>query len=179
MYLLIGLGNPGNQYLLNRHNFGFIVMDTLRQHYNFADYKEKFSGVVSQGQIDDKNCLLLKPTTYMNLSGQSVQSAMHFYKIPIENVYVFHDDLDIAPFKIKFKRGGSSGGHNGLKSIDQQCGKEYWRIRLGIGHPGDKHLVSSYVLSNFTQDEMKELTLVLNDLAKNIPNILKTHNITN
>ncbi|HCU06974.1 MAG TPA: aminoacyl-tRNA hydrolase [Holosporales bacterium] len=173
MYLLVGLGNPGNQYLLNRHNFGFMMMDALRQHYNFPDYKEKFSGVISQGKIDDKVCILLKPTTYMNLSGHSVHAAMHFYKIAIENVYVFHDDLDIEPFKIKFKKGGGSGGHNGLKSIDQQCGKEYWRIRLGIGHPGDKYLVSPYVLSNFSEDEMKEIPFVLNALVENVPNILK------
>lgn len=173
MYLFVGLGNPGNQYLLNRHNFGFMAADALRQHYNFPDYKEKFRGVVSQGQINDKACLLLKPATYMNLSGQSVQSAMSFYKITIENVYVFHDDLDITPFKIKIKKGGSSGGHNGLKSIDQQCGKEYWRIRLGIGHPGDKNLVSPYVLSNFNQDEMKVLPVILNTLVENMPSILQ------
>jgi len=173
MYLVVGLGNPGNEYLLNRHNFGFMMIDTLRQHYDFPDYKEKFSGVISQGKIDGKACMLLKPTTFMNLSGQAVQKVMQFYKIAIENVYVFHDDLDIDPFKIKFKMGGGSGGHNGLKSIDQQCGKEYWRIRLGIGHPGEKNLVSAYVLSNFSKDEMKELPFLLHTLAQKIPGILK------
>lgn len=171
MFLCVGLGNPGTQYLLNRHNLGFMAMDGLRQEHNFPIFSQKFNGAMSQANIGQHNCLLLKPMTYMNLSGQSVQKVMQFYKIPIENVCVFHDDLDLDTFNIKIKQGGSAGGHNGLKSIDQHCGNNYWRVRLGISHPGEKHLVSPYVLSNFPKEEMKELPFFINQIIEKVPEI--------
>ena len=135
MILIVGLGNPGAEYKFTRHNIGFLAVETLAEDNHFSPWKEKFKGLVSEGIIDGQKILLLKPKTYMNLSGQSVSLAMQFYKILPENVIVIHDDLDLDPGKVRMKQGGGHGGHNGLKDIDNRVGKDYWRIRLGIGHP--------------------------------------------
>jgi peptidyl-tRNA hydrolase, PTH1 family len=168
-YLLIGLGNPGAQYAFNRHNVGFMAIDTIASLQNFPSFKSKFSAQVSEGRFDSvgqNRVVLLKPQTYMNLSGRSVAEAVKFYKIPLDHVYVFHDDLDLQPGRVKLKQGGSSGGHNGLKSLDQSIGQNYWRIRIGIGHPGIKEAVTGYVLGNFHKDDEEWLSPLLSTIGK-------------
>lgn len=153
MKLFVGLGNPGQKYQRNRHNIGFMAMDEIFHRHKFSGWSEKFKGEIAQGTIGDEKILLLKPQTFMNLSGQSVQGAAAFYKILPEDIVVFHDELDLAEGRLRVKKGGGAGGHNGLRSIDEYLGPEYWRVRLGIGHPGDKDLVSPYVLGNFLPEE--------------------------
>jgi len=157
MFALVGLGNPGEKYALNRHNIGFMAVGACANAWRFPPFKIKFSAAISEGAIGNHKVILCKPLTYMNLSGQPVGDLIRFYKIPSANVYVVHDDLDLQPGQIKVKIGGGNGGHNGLRSLDQHIGKEYWRVRLGIGHPGrlaHKGGVADYVLSNFSrQDE--------------------------
>lgn len=170
-YLLVGLGNPGAQYSLNRHNVGFMVIDVIADAHGFPSFKSKFSAHVSEGRFSKDKIVLLKPQTYMNLSGRSVAEAIKFYKIPVENIYVFHDDLNLQPGRLKLKQGGGSGGHNGLKSLDQYIGQNYWRIRIGIGHPGFKDAVSSYVLSNFHKDDENWLCDLLARIGKTIPGL--------
>ena len=158
MWLLVGLGNPGDKYKNNRHNVGFMAIEKIARQENLPAFKTKFQGEVTQGRIDMQKVILLKPQTYMNDSGQSVRKCVDFYKIPVGNIIVFHDELDLAPARIKVKQGGGTGGHNGLKSIDAHLGnKDYWRVRLGIGHPGDKNRVSGYVLNDFSKEEQKWL----------------------
>jgi PTH1 family peptidyl-tRNA hydrolase len=165
MYVLVGLGNPGEKYALNRHNIGFMAIDSIAATYNFPLFKSKFSASLSEGKIGDHKVILCKPMTYMNLSGQPVGDLIRFYKVSPERVYVIHDDLDLETGKVKLKLGGGSGGHNGLKSLDQNIGKEYWRVRLGIGHPGRspnrEDLVTHYVLSNFSRNDEDWLISVL------------------
>tara|TARA_B100002019_G_C21129528_1_gene527551 strand:+ start:231 stop:836 length:606 start_codon:yes stop_codon:yes gene_type:complete len=166
--LLVGLGNPGAKYTSNRHNIGFMAIDEIHQSDpGFSPFKKKFQGLLSEGRIGGQKVILLKPETYMNESGRSVQQAAHFYKIDADNIIVFHDELDIAPGKVRLKKGGGNAGHNGLKSIQACVGTpDFWRIRLGIGHPGDKARVSGYVLSDFSKEEQKWLPDVLYMLAK-------------
>lgn len=168
-WLLVGLGNPGSQYALNRHNIGFMVLDTL-----VSDYKSKHKGLMAEIRIAGQRVLLLKPQTFMNLSGESVRSAADFYKIPPEKIAVIYDELDLPPASIRIKKGGGSGGHNGIKSIDQHLGTpEYWRLRCGIGHPGIKDLVTSYVLSNFTKADMDSwLPDYLKTVMDNLPHFI-------
>jgi PTH1 family peptidyl-tRNA hydrolase len=147
--LIVGLGNPGKKYELNRHNVGFMVVDYLVDKLN-ATNAGNFKGLL----FKSKNFLFLKPSTFMNLSGESVVLVKNFYKIDNENIIVIHDDLDLKLGAIKFKRGGSSGGHNGLKSIDKYIGNDYYRIRIGIGRPERKEEVINYVLSNFNNEEL-------------------------
>lgn len=165
MYLFVGLGNPGSQYSLNRHNVGFMVIDTIAEIANFPNFKKKFSAEITEGLIAGKKFILCKPMTYMNLSGKSVQALAQFYKIPLDHIYVFHDELDVAPGRVKIKKGGGAGGHNGLRSLDQCLGADYWRVRIGIGHPGFKDAVSGYVLSNFHKDDEEWLTDMLAAIA--------------
>lgn len=153
MLLWVGLGNPGAKYAGNRHNIGFLVIDAIGDDHNFSSEKSQFKGMVRSGLIGGKKVLLLKPMTFMNESGQSVQQAMQFYKIALENVTVFHDELDLEPGKFRVKLGGGIAGHNGLRSIRQHCGENFHRARLGIGHPGQKDKVHSYVLSDFAKAE--------------------------
>jgi len=155
MWLFVGLGNPGREYAKNRHNIGFMAADEIVRRHRFSDWRvdRKLLGAVSEGQIGSEKVLALKPLTFMNLSGDSVGAVARFYKIPVENICVLHDELDLPAGKIRVKKGGGHGGHNGLKSIDQHCTKEYWRVRLGIGHPGDKTLVTPYVLGDFAKSE--------------------------
>ena len=155
MYLFVGLGNPGPQYENNRHNIGFMAIDEIIRSYGFSAEKPKYGGAASEGFIDTHKIICFKPLTFMNKSGIPTSQIANFYKIHLENVFVFHDDLDLAPGKIRVKRGGGAGGHNGLKSIDSHMGKDYWRVRLGIDHPGHKDRVSGYVLQNFSKAEMQ------------------------
>jgi PTH1 family peptidyl-tRNA hydrolase len=156
MRLVVGLGNPGSRYVRNRHNIGFVIADAMARRYGFAPYRDRFKGELAEGQIGDGKYLLLKPQTFMNDSGEAVLAAMSFYKIPPQEVVVIHDELDLKPGKVRVKRGGGSAGHNGLRSIDALVGADYWRVRIGIGHPGVRELVMPYVLQNFPQDEVEE-----------------------
>lgn len=165
MWLLVGLGNPGTKYENNRHNIGFMAVDAIAEEQEFPAFKKKFQGLLSEGTIAGEKVILLKPQTYMNNSGQSVVEAAKFYKIPIDNIVVFHDELDLAVFKIRTKKGGGHAGHNGLRSIDSHMNsKDYWRIRLGIGHPGDKEMVHGHVLSDFSKIE----SITMKDIIKMI-----------
>lgn len=172
MRLFVGLGNPGQKYQLNRHNIGFMALDIIVERHGFSDWQKKFKGLACDGTLDGEKILLLKPQTYMNLSGESVQAAAAFYKIKPEDIVVFHDELDLAPGKLRTKKGGGAAGHNGLRSIDEHLGKEYWRARLGIGHPGVKDYVSPYVLGNFTKEEQDEwLVPLLSAIGEHAPRL--------
>lgn len=158
MKLIIALGNPGEQYLKTRHNAGFLFLDHLIDHYGIADYQAKFKGAFTKGIINNCELYFLKPFTYMNLSGHSVQEICQFYKIAPEDILVIHDDLDIPLGTVKIKNAGSSGGHNGVKSIEQCLGTQnFWRLRIGIDRPPLKEQVADYVLSNFTNNEIDSL----------------------
>ncbi|GGF46821.1 peptidyl-tRNA hydrolase [Azorhizobium oxalatiphilum] len=153
MFLLAGLGNPGPKYAGNRHNIGFMAVDAIVRRHRLSPWRRRFQGAVSEGEIAGEKVLALLPETFMNESGRAVAEAAKFYKIPLERIIVFHDELDLPPAKIRVKKGGGNAGHNGLRSITAQCGNDYWRVRLGIGHPGDKALVHSYVLNDFGKAE--------------------------
>lgn len=153
MLLLAGLGNPGAKYAGNRHNIGFMAVDALVRRHGLSPWRRRFQGAVSEGEIAGEKVIALLPETFMNESGRAVAEAMRFYKIPLDKVLVFHDELDLPPAKIRIKKGGGNAGHNGLRSITAQCGNDYWRVRLGIGHPGDRTLVHGYVLNDFAKSE--------------------------
>lgn len=172
MFVLVGLGNPGGQYALNRHNVGFMALDVIAHSRNFPPFKVKNNALVTEGTIGSHKVLLVKPTTFMNLSGRALQPLVSFYKIPLNNLYVFHDDLDIPFGAVKMKCGGGHGGHNGLASLDQCIGKDYWRIRIGIDHPGHKDAVVSHVLSNFTKTEQESLITILGAMDTHIESLL-------
>lgn len=167
VWLFAGLGNPGDQYKNNRHNIGFMVVDSIAQAHDFPPFKTKYQGLLSEGKIDGSKIILLKPQTYMNNSGQSVAAAAKFYKIPPERILVFHDELDLEPGKIRIKCGGGNAGHNGLKSIQAHLGTpDFWRVRMGIGHPGDKDRVHSYVLGDFAKAERPSFAALLDECAR-------------
>ena len=151
MRLFVGLGNPGQKYAGNRHNIGFMALDRIAQDHRFPPFRAKFQGVLSEGRLGSERVALLKPQTFMNLSGQSVGEAMRFFKIEPAKITVFHDELDLAPGKCRVKMGGGHAGHNGLRSIHAHIGEGYQRVRLGIGHPGHKDRVAPYVLSDFAK----------------------------
>src|SRR5947209_6789165 len=155
MRLVVGLGNPGARYARNRHNIGFVRADAAARRYGFSAWRDRFKGELAEGTLVGEKRLLLKPQTFMNDSGEAVLAAMSFYKIRPEEVLVIHDELDLRPGKVRVKRGGGSAGHNGLRSIDALIGPDYWRLRIGIGHPGIKELVHPYVLQNFPAEEVK------------------------
>jgi len=161
MQIWVGLGNPGPRYALHRHNVGFMALDVIADMHRFGPVQAKFQGWVQEGRIGSHKVLLLKPATFMNESGRSVGEALRFYKLGTEALTVFHDELDLAPFKVKVKQGGGHAGHNGLRSIDQHMGAEFRRIRLGIGHPGHKDRVTGHVLGNFAKDEQDDLVAML------------------
>lgn len=161
MQLFVGLGNPGKKYEHNRHNIGFMVLDRIADDHGFAPWKAKFQAELSEGRLGSEKVLLLKPQTFMNLSGQAVGEAMRFYKLTPADVTVFHDELDLAPGKVRVKMGGGHAGHNGLRSIHQHIGAEYQRVRLGIGHPGHKDKVASYVLHDFNKADQEWLDNVI------------------
>ena len=153
----VGLGNPGPLYAMHRHNIGFMIADVLADVYGFGPVSKKFSGWVQEGRIGGTQILLLKPATHMNESGRAVGEALRFYKLEPDALTVFHDELDLAPFKVKVKLGGGTAGHNGLRSIDQHIGPDFRRVRIGIGHPGHKDRVTGYVLGNYAKSELDAL----------------------
>ncbi len=161
MQLWVGLGNPGPQYAMNRHNVGFMALDVIADMHRFGAVQKKFQGWVREGRLGTEKIVLLKPATFMNESGRSVGEAMRFYKLDLTALTVFHDELDLAPFKVKVKIGGGTAGHNGLRSIDQHLGADFRRVRLGIGHPGHKDRVTGYVLGNFAKSEEDDLAGML------------------
>ncbi len=165
MQLWVGLGNPGPQYAMHRHNAGFMALDTIAEVHGFGPVQKKFQGWFQEGRIGASKILLLKPATFMNESGRSVGEALRFYKLGIDALTVFHDELDLAPFKIKVKQGGGTAGHNGLRSIDQHLGPDFRRVRIGIGHPGHKDRVTGHVLGNYAKSEMDDLAEMLGAIA--------------
>ncbi|MHC5307874.1 aminoacyl-tRNA hydrolase [Bartonella sp. LJL80] len=168
MLLIVGLGNPGAQYQNNRHNIGFMAVDEIQQAQRFSPWSKKFQADISDGSIGGEKYLLMKPQTFMNLSGQAVGEAIRFYKLSLNDLIVIYDELDLAPGKIRIKTGGGSGGHNGIKSIDAHCGNAYRRVRLGIGHPGAKELVHNHVLGNFSKGDQDWLYPLLKSIGENI-----------
>ena len=168
MLLLVGLGNPGTRYSGNRHNVGFMAVQAMARRHNIAPWRRKYQGVAVEGVIDSERVLLLLPGTYMNESGRAVQEAARFHKVDAGQIVVFHDELELQPGKVRVKIGGGTAGHNGLRSISAHVGNDYKRVRIGIGHPGDKNLVERYVLQDFAKDEwawVEELCDVIADNA--------------
>lgn len=169
MQLWVGLGNPGASYAMHRHNVGFMVADALAEVHGFDPPRKQFQGWVQEGRIGGEKILLLKPNTFMNESGQSVGAAMRFYKLATGDVTVFHDELDLAPFKVKVKTGGGTAGHNGLRSTETHIGNGFRRVRIGIGHPGDKALVTGHVLGKYHKTEIEPLSDMLGAIAACAP----------
>ena len=165
MQIWAGLGNPGPQYALHRHNVGFMAVDTIAEVHDFGSVQKKFSGWAQEGRIGREKILLLKPATFMNKSGQAIGEAMRFFKLEPSDVTVFYDELDLDPFRIKVKRGGGAAGHNGIRSTIQHIGEDFRRIRIGIGHPGHKDRVTGHVLGNYAKAEMDDLADLLGSLA--------------
>ncbi len=163
--LWVGLGNPGAEYALHRHNVGFMTADVIAEEFRFAPWKAKFLGHLAEGRISDDKVLLLKPATFMNDSGRSVGDAIRFYKLAPADLTVFYDELDLAPFKVKVRTGGGAAGHNGIRSIMSHIGDEFRRVRIGIGHPGHKDRVTGHVLGNYTKAEMEDLARLLGSIA--------------
>ena len=173
MIIIAGLGNPGSQYAGNRHNIGFMAVDAIADKNRFSPWSAKFKGLISEGNLAGEKVLLVKPQTYMNLSGESVGEAMRFYKVPVADLIVIYDELDLIPGKARIKTGGGSGGHNGIKSIDAHCGKDYRRLRLGIGHPGSKERVHGHVLGNFAKSDAEWLEPLLDAVGDNASLLVK------
>ena len=176
MLVLVGLGNPEAKYKLNRHNVGFMAIDRIVENYELGPYKTKFQSHIVTKKINSTPIIFSKPQTFMNLSGQSIGNILSFYKLKCENVIVIHDDLDLNIGIVKTKIGGGSGGHNGLKSLDSIIGKNYRRLRIGIGHPGDKNLVNNHVLGDFSKNENIILNEIIKNITFNLANILKNIN---
>ena len=172
MRLIVGLGNPGSEYAHNRHNVGFMAVDAIARRYGFGPVRKRFSGETAEGNVVVHKVLLLKPLTYMNDSGRAIAEAAHFYKIDTADVVVLHDELDLVPGKVRTKTGGGAAGHNGLRSADAAIGQDYLRVRIGIGHPGDKSRVTPYVLGNFAKDERPMIEAVNDAIAEALPLLL-------
>ncbi|HWX63696.1 aminoacyl-tRNA hydrolase [Bradyrhizobium sp.] len=167
MLLFVGLGNPGAKYARNRHNIGFAVVDEIARRHGFAPWRRRFQGETSEGTLDGARLILLKPTTYMNESGRSVQEAANFFKLTADDITVFQDELELPPAKVRVKVGGGIAGHNGLRSVTSHIGNDYRRVRLGIGHPGIKELVHGYVLSDFAKSDMPWVEALCTVVADN------------
>lgn len=166
MKLWVGLGNPEPGMARNRHNIGFMALDVIANRHGFSPWRRRFKGLVAEGSVGGQKIVALKPMTYMNVSGEAVQPAAAFYKIPIEDIIAFHDELDLAPGKVRVKQGGGAAGHNGLRSMDRALGSSnYWRVRLGIGHPGDKDRVLGFVLGDFGKEDSHWLVSLLDAVA--------------
>lgn len=173
MQLLVGLGNPGAQYALNRHNVGFMAIDAMAARWSIGPFRPRFQGLAAEGRIGAARVLLLKPATFMNESGRSVAEAVRFFKLdPATALSVFYDELDLGPFKLKIKHGGGAAGHNGIRSIDAHLGPDWRRVRIGIGHPGQKDRVTGHVLGNFAKAEMDPLADLLGVMADELPTLL-------
>ena len=169
---IIGLGNPGAKHEGNRHNVGFMAVEELAREAGAGAAQQKFSGLLQVADYQGQKLYFFTPQTFMNRSGVPTSELTRFYKIPVENVIVVYDELDVALGKVKIKQGGGAGGHNGIKSLDQHIGKDYWRVRIGIDHPGRKEMVHSHVLSDFSGDERKVVDNLLADLAKQLPKLI-------
>ncbi len=168
MKLFVGLGNPGAEYAGNRHNIGFMVLERIAADHGFGPWRKGHQGLVSEGRLNGDKVILLKPDTFMNRSGQSVHAAVAFHKLPLGDVVVFHDELDLAPGKLRTKTGGGHAGHNGLRSIHDHLGDAYGRVRLGIGHPGHKDAVAAYVLHDFSKADRDWLDPLLHGISEGI-----------
>ena len=168
MLLLVGLGNPGARYVGNRHNIGFMAVEEIAKRHGIGPWRRRFQGVACEGPIEGERVLLLLPGTYMNKSGRAVAEAAQFYKIPAGDITVFHDEIELPPAKVRVKVGGGIAGHNGLRSISEHVGNDYRRVRIGVGHPGQKDLVEHYVLSDFAKSERSWVEAVVGVLADNV-----------
>ena len=173
MLLFAGLGNPGAKYANYRHNVGFMAADAIARRHSFSPWSKKFQALVAEGRIGDEKIVLIKPQTFMNLSGQSVGEALRFYKLDPSALTVFYDELDLAPGKVRVKTGGGAGGHNGIRSIDGHVGKDYRRVRIGIGHPGIKEMVTHHVLGDFAKADHEWLDPLLDAIADNAGLLVK------
>jgi peptidyl-tRNA hydrolase, PTH1 family len=171
--LLAGLGNPGAQYALNRHNAGFILLDAIHAEYGFGPWRAKFQGLLSEGQLGGRKTWLLKPQTYMNDSGNSIGPALGFFKLPLSALVVAHDEIDLAAGKLKVKTGGGDAGQNGLRSVTAALGPDYRRVRIGIGHPGDKARVTGHVLQNFSKTDLEWFKPMLDAMVEAAPLLAK------
>ncbi len=169
MLLLVGLGNPGAAYTKNRHNIGFMAVDEIVRRHSFATYRARFHGLVAAGSVAGARLLALKPKTFVNDSGRSVAAAMRYHRLDVRDLIVLHDDLDLKPGKIRVKRGGGHAGHKGLRNIDAHIGRDYLRVRIGIGHPGEKTRVTGYVLRNFTKADRPWLEATVGAVAEALP----------
>ncbi|OBZ93257.1 peptidyl-tRNA hydrolase [Pararhizobium polonicum] len=173
MLIFAGLGNPGAQYAGNRHNIGFMAVDAIQRRHSFSPWSKKFKALISEGEIAGERVLLMKPQTFMNLSGEAVGEAMRFYKLEPKDILAIYDELDLIQGKARIKTGGGHGGHNGIKSLDAHCGREYRRLRLGIGHPGSKEQVHNHVLGDFAKADRVWLEPLLDALADNADMLVK------
>jgi len=168
MLLLVGLGNPGARYVGTRHNVGFMTVQAIAKRHGIGPWRRRFQGVACEGTLGGARVLLLLPGTYMNESGRAVAEAAHFYKLPLADITVFHDEIELAPGKVRVKVGGGIAGHNGLRSISEHIGNDYRRVRIGVGHPGHKDLVEHYVLSDFAKSEQRWVEALTEILADNV-----------
>ena len=171
--LFVGLGNPGEKYKNNRHNVGYMALDCLSAFYKFGRSRTKFLGRTAMGSLEERKLISFKPQTFMNESGRAVREASNFYKIGPERIIVFHDELDLPFGQVRVKKGGGHAGHNGLKSIDENIGIEYYRIRIGISHPGDKDKVTNHVLSDLSKEDVEILQKILTSIAENISYLIE------
>ncbi len=167
MLLFVGLGNPGSSYVGNRHNIGFMVVEAIAKRHSIGPWRRRFQGVAAEGPIGSERTLLLLPGTYMNELGRAVAEAAHFYKLGLEHIVVFHDEIDLAPGKVRVKTGGGVAGHNGLRSITAHVGNDYRRVRIGVGHPGVKERVHGHVLSDFAKNERDWVDALCGIIADN------------
>ena len=167
MLLLVGLGNPGERYVGNRHNIGFMAVSEIAKRHGIGPWRRRFQGVACEGPLGGARTLLLLPGTYMNESGRAVAEAAHYYKLPLTDITVFHDEIDLPPGKVRVKVGGGIAGHNGLRSISEHIGNDYRRVRIGVGHPGSKDLVQHYVLNDFAKSERGWVETLIGILADN------------
>ncbi len=169
MLLLVGLGNPGPSHAENRHNIGFMAVDRIVARHGLGVYRSRFQGLIAEGRLDGTKVLALKPLTYMNESGRCVGEAQRFYKLAPEDIIVIHDEIDLKSGKLRVKRGGGHAGHNGLRSIDAHIGRDYRRVRIGVGHPGDKDLVHPYILGNFAKADKEWVERMLDAVTEAVP----------
>ena len=173
MLLAVGLGNPGRDYAGNRHNIGFMALDAIAARYGFQPFRRRFQGRLAEGQVENQRVLALKPETYMNESGLAVVEATSFFRMPPTDVIVFHDEIDLFSGKVRVKRGGGAAGHNGLRSLDAHLGPNYRRVRLGVGHPGERSWVKDHVLADFTKDDEVWVKTLLDAVAENFPLLVR------
>lgn len=173
MHVLVGLGNPGRQYEGHRHNVGFMALDLFAARYNAPKWKERANALVSEARIAGQKVVLVKPQSFMNKSGQPLRHVLDFWKLKAEAVTVFYDELDLPPSKVRIKRGGGSGGHNGIKSLDAHVGQNYRRVRIGIGHPGHKDRVAAYVLHDFGKEQRADIDVLLSAMSDYLPRLLE------